>query len=71
MSERNEVAEQYGPSLLIKDREIKQKAPKEILVSEPSEISISKWEGWICSINIFDERGKGVALFVQTINKEV
>jgi len=35
-----QVAEQYGIPLLTKDKEIKQKAPKEILVLEPSEISL-------------------------------
>ena len=34
-----QVAEQYGIPLLTKDKEIKQRAPKEILVFEPSEIS--------------------------------
>lgn len=33
-----QVAEQYGIPLLTKDRELKQKAPKGILVFEPSEI---------------------------------
>lgn len=35
-----QVAEQYGIPLLIKDKEIKQKAPKEILIFEPLEISL-------------------------------
>ena len=33
-----QVAEQYGIPLLTKDKEIKKKAPKNILVFEPSEI---------------------------------
>lgn len=35
-----QVAEQYGIPLLTKDKEIKQKSPKSILVFEPSEISL-------------------------------
>lgn len=35
-----QVAEQYGIPLLTKDKEIKQKSPKGILVLEPSEISL-------------------------------
>lgn len=35
-----QVAEQYGIPLLTKDREIKQKSPKNIMVLEPTEISL-------------------------------
>jgi len=35
-----QVAEQYGISPLPKDKEIKQKAPSDILVFEPTEISL-------------------------------
>jgi len=35
-----QVSEQYGIPLLTKDKEIKQKAPKGIIVCEPSEISL-------------------------------
>lgn len=35
-----QVAEQYGVPLLTKDKEIKQKSPKGILVLEPAEISL-------------------------------
>jgi len=35
-----QVAEQYGIPLLTKDKEIKQKSPKSILVLEPSETSL-------------------------------
>jgi len=35
-----QVAEQYGIPLLAKDKEIKQKSPKGIIVHEPSEISL-------------------------------
>jgi len=35
-----QVAEQYGIPLLTKDKEIKQKSPKDIMVLEPKEISL-------------------------------
>lgn len=35
-----QVAEQYGIPLLTKDKEIKQKSPKGIMVLEPTEISL-------------------------------